>query len=143
MSKLIIDLFDEIKSLDIVEDDFELFVMSIEIDESGEVSEDASVEAVTHIEIDSEHEECLLHTSSKPNSDSKAISIGKALEELKAVEPGYLLCSKVKESVDTVKDTNSNSNTGTGNPIIGFGENIELKRFFVVCEAFEDNAVLH
>ena len=132
MSKLVIDLFDEFKSLDIVEDDFELFVMSIEIDESGEVSADATVEAVTHIEVDSEHEECLLHTSSEANSDSKAISIGKALEELKAVEPGYLLCSKVK---DSVKDTNANSNIGTDNPIIGFGENIELKRFFVVCEA--------
>ena len=148
MSKYVVDLVDEFHSLVEVEDDFELFMMSIKIDDSGEVTSTESIEPVSHIEIDHEHEECLLHIS--PNG--KAISIRKVIKEISSINSDYFLCSAEENTIDGLNDSkiegsNDNevddSNVRVDNSIIGFGENIEQRRFFVVCQAFENNVALH
>ena len=132
MSKLISDLIHEFHSLDEIEDDFEFFIMNIVIDENGDVESSDAIEAITKIEIDETNQECLFY--SDPEGNAKFI--GEAIKEISSVSSEYQLCSAVENTIE-------DSFIRIDNPIIGFGENIEQRRFFVVCQAFENNPVLH
>ena len=125
MSKLIIDLVNEFQSLDEITDDFELFIMSIKIDEFGEYDSAETILPVSHIEVDSNKEECLFHFGS-----SDAMDIVTTLEKIKSIDTNYLLCSAEEKTFD-------GATVRVDNPIIGFGENIEQKRFFLVFQTYE------
>ncbi len=124
MSKLVIDVVSEFQSLDVIEDDFELFVLSVKINESGEITSTESIEPVNRIEADIENQECLLHVT----SNGEALRMVEAIQAISKVNADYSLCSAQEETLE-------DSWVRIDNPIIGFGENIDLKRFFVVCQA--------
>ena len=127
MSKLVIDLMEVFKSIDEIDDDFEVFVLSIEFDESGEVTSNETTEAVNGLDIDSENQECLFKISpdEKTLSIADIISIADIKKQISSIDSGYLLCSAFKQTAE-------NSSVSNDKPIIGFGENIDLKRFFLV-----------
>jgi len=125
LSKLVIDLVDEFKSLDEVEEDFDLFIMSIKIDDEGEIESTASIEPVSKIVIDDENHECLFHSI----TTDKAMNMANVIDELVSVNTEYALGFAEENTID-------DSYERIDNPIIGFGENIEQRKFFIVCQAF-------
>ena len=125
MSKLVIDLIDEFHSLDEVEDDFEVFIMSIKIDDNGEIESTASVEPVSKIVIDDENHECLFHSV----ATDQAMSIASAIEQISSVNPEFALGFAEEKRID-------DSGLRADKPIIGFGENTEQRKFFIVCQSF-------
>ena len=130
MSKLVIDLVDEFKSLDEVEDDFELFIMSIKIDDNGEIESTASVEPVSKIVIDDDNQECLFHSVASDNLQTdKAMNIATTIDQISSINPEYALGFADEKPID-------DSGVSIDNPIIGFGENIEQRKFFIVCQSF-------
>ena len=127
MSKLISDLINEFQTIDEIQDDFELFIMSIKIDESGEYDSSESILPVNRIEIDSENEECLFYFGTH---DSDAITVATTADKIKTITPNFLLCSAEEKTVE-------DKTLRLDNPIIGFGENVEQKRFFLVFQTYE------
>lgn len=124
MSKLARDVVNEFHSLDVIEDDFELFVLSVKINDYGEIISTESIEPVSRVESDNENQECLLHIS----PSGEPLKICEAVGRIGVLNPDYALCAAQEETID-------NSWVRIDNPIIGFGENLDLKRFFVVCQA--------
>ena len=124
LSKLVHDFINELNSLDEVNIDFELFVMNLNIDNSGEVLSCESVLPVLNINIDLSSNECLFQIK----DTGTPLSVENGIKALASINFDYSLCSSFEENVD-------NSIIRIDNPIIGFGENIEEKRFFVVCQA--------
>ena len=125
MSKLIKDLENELDSLDEIEDNFELFIMSIKIDEFDEYSSAETIQAVSHIEVDESTQECLFHLGS-----SDAMNILNTIDKISSIDSDYALCSAEEKTIDDAL-------VRVDNPIIGFGENIEQKRFFIVFQTYE------
>lgn len=125
MSKYAKDLLQEIQSQSEIEDHFRLHVLKVSVDEKGEVEQSGNALAVTKIEIDSENEECLLHFAEVAAnyvtvSEARAAFVNEILD--------YEVCASQEKELE---DTHIRFDT----PLIGFGENIELKCFFAVCQA--------
>ena len=127
MSKLISNLVNEFQTLDEIQDDFELFIMSIKIDEFGEYDSAETILPVSHLNVDIEKEECLFHFGS---SETEAMTIASTVEKIKEIDSSFLLCAAEEMTVD-------GKAVRLDNPIIGFGENIEQKRFFLVFQTYE------
>lgn len=123
MSKFVSDLASDLQSIDEIADDFKLLLMSIKFDDSDEVTT-KSTQSVSRIEVDSENQECLFFVT----SNDEALSIANTKKEISTINSDYYLCA-------ATKDIDDDSKIRLDNPIIGFGENIELKQFFIVCEA--------
>lgn len=124
MSKHARDLLQEFESQNDIEDDFQLHVLKVNVDESGEVEQSGNAQPVTKIEIDSENKECLLHFDEKTSeyvtvSDAKSVFVSAVL--------GFEVCAAQEKEID---DAYIRLDT----PLIGFGENVELKAFFAVCQ---------
>ncbi len=125
MSKYARDLLQEFESQNDIEDDFQLHVLKVNIDESGDVEQSGNAQPVTKIEIDLEGKECLLHFAESTSeyvtvSDAKSVFVNAVLD--------FEVCAAQEKEMDEAfirLDT----------PLIGFGENIELKAFFAVCQA--------
>ena len=125
LSKYARDLLQEFQSQGEIEDHFRLHVLKVNVDERGEVEQSGNALPVTRIEIDSENEECLLHfeelTSSFVTvSEAKAACVGEILS--------YEVCAAQEKELD-------DAHVRLDTPLIGFGENIELKCFFAICQA--------
>ena len=130
MSKHVRDLLFEFEVQGEVEEHFRLHVLKVTLNENGEAEEYGNALPVTKIEIDSEDKECLLHFDEQ-SSDFVTITEAKALllnETLADEVQGYaVFASEEKERDDSYVRLDT--------PLIGFGENAELKCFFVVCQA--------
>jgi hypothetical protein len=61
LSKYARDLLQEFESQNDIEDDFQLHVLKVNVDESGDVEQSGNAQPVTKIEMDLEAKECLLH----------------------------------------------------------------------------------
>lgn len=138
MSKLVSDLVEEFHSIDEIEDDFEFFIMSIVIDDDGEIESTPTLTPVSHIEVDETHQECLFHS----DAEKKTITISDAIKEVSSLDSEFQLVS-TENNIIAASSTVDDSTTRTDNPIIGFGENIEKRQFFLVCQTFENISVLH
>jgi hypothetical protein len=125
LSKLISDLVDELKFLDEVEDDFECYLLALKIDDEGEITSTEYSEPLGLIGNNSEHQECLFTNS----ANDIALTVADVKKELSTLDPDYLLCA-------TLEKTEDGSSIKVECPVIGFGENIDLKRFFLVCEVY-------
>lgn len=101
-----------------------MFVISVKISDSGEITSTESIEPIERIGFDIEHEECLLHIS----ETNSAIEISDAFSEIAAIDSRFTLVAASERSFD-------DSWVRIDKPVIGFGENIEKKQFPVVCEA--------
>lgn len=123
MSKLVGHLISEIEDSDVIDDDFKIFVISVEISDSCEITSTESIEPIERIGFDIEHEECLLHIS----ETNMAIEICDAFSEISAIDSRFAVVAAIEQSFD-------DSWVRIDKPIIGFGENIEKKRFLVVFE---------
>lgn len=124
MSKSARDVLQEFASQAEVRDDFHLHILKVKVDDNGEVEQAGNALPVTHLEIDAESNECLLHYEEGASaqvsvSDVKAAFVGAVLD--------YEVCASQEAILD---DTHVRLDT----PLIGFGENTEIKCFFAVCQ---------
>jgi len=101
-----------IEGSEIVDDDFGLYVILLNIDDSGEITSTESIEPVGKIGVDIESEECLFYIS----PSEKAIKISEAYEKIATIDSGFALVSATEQELD-------DSWVRIDNPVIGFGEN--------------------
>ena len=130
MSKHVRDLLFEFEVQSEVEEHFRLHVLKVTLNENGEAEEFGNALPVTKVEIDSEDKECLLHFDEQ-STDYVTITEAKALfisEEGNDDVQGYEVFAAEEKELD-------GSLVRLDTPLIGFGENAELKCFFVVCQA--------
>jgi len=131
MSKHVRDLLFEFEVQTEVEEHFRLHVLKVTLNENGEAEEYGNALPVTKIEIDSEDKECLLHFD-EHSTDCVTITEAKALfineEGIDDEVQGYEVFASEEKELD-------DSHVRLDTPLIGFGENAELKCFFVVCQA--------
>ena len=125
MSKYARDLLQEFESQIDIKDDFQLHILKVSVDESGDIEQSGNAQPVTKIEIDSQSKECLLHFA---ESTPKNITVLDAKTAFSSATLGYEVCAAQEKEID---DAHIRLDT----PLIGFGENTELKCFFVVCQA--------
>ena len=125
LSKLVSDLVEELQTLDEVDDEFKCFVLSIKIDDEGEITSTESTEPLVSLKADNENQECLFYFE----ATGKALTVAKVKQELSAIDTDYFICSAEEKTID-------DSFVRIDSPIIGFGENIDLKKFFLVCEVY-------
>lgn len=107
-----------------MDDDFGLFVILLNIDDSGEITSTESIEPIGKIGVDIENEECLFHIT----PGEEALKISEAYAEITTIDSGFSLVSAIEQDFD-------DSWVRIDNPVIGFGENIDEKRFFIACKA--------
>ena len=125
LSKFARDLLQEFEAQIDIEDDFQLHILKVNVDDSGEVEQSGNAQPVTKIEIDFENKECLLHFDESTSehvsvSDAKSLFVGAVLD--------FEVCAAQEKEID---DAYIRLDT----PLIGFGENVEIKVFFAVCQA--------
>ena len=124
MSKYVSCIINELEESEVIDDDFDLFVLLVKIDDSGEISGTESIEPISKIGVDIEHEECLFQVS----PGKEALKVSEAYAEIETIDSGFSLVSALSQ-------TFNDSSVRIDNPVIGFGENIDDKRFFIVCMA--------
>ena len=73
MSKIARDLLLEFESHNDIEDNFQLHILKVIVDDSGEVEQSGNAQPVTKIEIDSESKECLLHFDESTSETSRRV----------------------------------------------------------------------
>jgi hypothetical protein len=130
MSKHVRDLLFEFEVQSEVDEHFRLHVLKVTLNENGEAEEFGNALPVTKIEIDSENKECLLHFDEQSPegvtiTDAKALLVNGSLADEVL---GYAVFAAEEKELD-------DSQVRLDTPLIGFGENAELKCFFVVCQA--------
>lgn len=124
MSKFVEELLIEFNLQEAITDDFSLYILTVQVDDAGEVESFGSAKPVTHIEVDHESKACLLHFA---NDAPFAAGVDDAREVLEQCEPGYqVFAAQEQELEDKVIRTDS--------PLVGFGENVDEQCFFAVCE---------
>lgn len=124
MSKLVGNIINEIEESEVIEDDFGIFVISIVFDDAGEISSTKLVQPIERIEFDPGSEECLLQAE----AHGPALKISEAYSEIAVIDPRFSLVASYEQTIE-------DNWVRIDRPIIGFGENIEEKQLFVVCEA--------
>jgi len=125
LSKQVKEFLQELASPIDVEDDFQLHVLKVSFDDAGEVEQSGSPQPVTKIEIDEESKECLLHYE---QSASQPVTLLDVKNIFKDRLFDFEVCAAQEQETEEAfirLDT----------PLIGFGENVELKIFFVICQA--------
>ena len=124
MSKYVGCIINELEESEVIDNDFGLYVISLNIDDSGEITSTESIESVGKIDADIESEECLFYVT----PDKKALTISEAYAEIETIDSRFSLVSSIEQEFD-------DSWVRIDNPVIGFGENTDEKRFFIVCRA--------
>ncbi|MBQ0729292.1 MAG: hypothetical protein KBT75_01255 [Oleispira antarctica] len=125
MSKHVRDLLFEFEVQSEIEEHFRLHVLKVTLNENDEAEEFGNALPVTKIEIDSESEECLLHFDEQ---STDYVTIAEAKTILVDSVLGYEVFAAEEKELD-------DAHVRLDTPLIGFGENAELKCFFVVCQA--------
>jgi hypothetical protein len=135
MSKYVRDLLLEFETQSEVEEHFALHVLKVTLNENGEAEEFGNALPVTKIEIDAEDGECLLHFDEQ-SSDSVTIAEAKTLLINEEIVDGSLVNKMLGYEVFAAEEKElDDSHVRLDTPLIGFGENAEMKCFFVVCQA--------
>lgn len=124
MSRYVGCIINELEESEIVDNDFGLFAIFLKVDESGEIESTESIVPVGKVGFDIESEECLLHVS----PGGKPIIIADAYGELVSIDSRFSLVSALEQKFD-------DSWVRIDYPVIGFGENIDEKRFYIACKA--------
>lgn len=124
MSRYVGCIINELEESEIVDNDFGLFAIFLKVDESGEIESTESIVPVGKVGFDIESEECLLHVS----LGGKPIIIADAYAELVSIDSRFSLVSALEQKFD-------DSWVRIDYPVIGFGENIDEKRFYIACKA--------
>ncbi len=125
MSKYVRDILLEFQSQDEIEDHFQLHALKVNIDESGDVEPSGNALPITKIEIDADNKECLLYFEEVTSihvtvAEAKAVFVSEILD--------YEVCAAEEKELD-------DAHVRLDTPLIGFGENVELKCFFVICQS--------
>jgi hypothetical protein len=124
LSRYVGCIINELEASEIVDNDFGLFAIFLKVDESGEIESTESIVPIGKVGFDIESEECLLHAS----PGGEAITISDAYAELTTIDSGFSLVSALEQKFD-------DSWVRIDYPVIGFGENIDEKRFYIACKA--------
>jgi hypothetical protein len=125
LSKTARDVLEEFEAQTQIADDFGIHVLKVKVGENDDVEQQGNAQPVVKIEIDHEDKECLLHYEEGASayvtvSDLKAEFISEVLE--------YEVCAAQEKILE-------GSHVRLDTPLVGFGENFELKYFFTVCVA--------
>ena len=126
MSKSVMEMMHEIESYQVIDNVFNLYVLSLKLDSYGEIISTESTNAVNNVEIDNEHKEVLLHINTK--NDKSLVSVS----DVKSIINNSIFDYKICIAEETTLEDSSFVRIDT--PLIGFGENIEKKQFFAVCQ---------
>ena len=124
MSKQVKDLLEEFAAEESIQSDFNLHILKVSVDENGEIEEMGNALPVFNIEIDNESQAVLLHYVEASDvlvsvADAKAVLTNELLD--------YEVCAaQLTETPEAVLRADT--------PLIGFGENVEFKCFFGVCQ---------
>jgi len=124
LNKSVKELLEEFTSQNIIADDFQLHILKVKIDENGEIEEAGNALTVTKIEFDHQSKECLLHYEEGSShyvtvADAKAVMTDDVLT--------YEVCAaQIEEREDAFVRLDT--------PLIGFGENVDIKCFFAICQ---------
>ncbi|WP_226669123.1 hypothetical protein [Microbulbifer aggregans] len=124
MSKYVSCILNELDESELVGDDFELFVILLNMDDSGEITSAESIEPIGKVGFDIENEECLFYMT----PGKKAAKVSDVYSEIESIDSSFTLVSALEKKLH-------GSWIRIDNPVIGFGENIEEKRFFIACRA--------
>lgn len=123
LNKYVGCIINELEESEVVADDFGVFVISLNIDDSGEITSTESIEPVGKIGADIESEECIFYIA----PSEEALKISEVYAEIATIDSRFSLVSAIEQEFD-------DSWVRIDNPIIGFGENMDEKKFFVVCK---------
>jgi len=124
LSKQVKDLLEEFAAEENIQSDFNLHILKVSMDENGEIEEMGNAQPVFNIEIDDEDQAVLLHYA---ESSDVLVSVTDAKAVLTAELLDYEVCAaQITETAEAVLRADT--------PLIGFGENVELKCFFGVCQ---------
>ncbi len=123
MSKTVADLLHEFSFEHAVEDDFCLHVLKVTVGASEVVEQLGGALPIVKVEIDHQDRTCLLHFE---ESDNDAITITLVRDVLVPEVLGYEVFAAQEKVVDEAC-------LRYETPLIGFGENIELRCFFAIC----------
>jgi len=124
LSKHVKDLLEEFAAEECIQNDFNLHILKVSVDDNGEIEEMGNALPVFNIEVDKESQAVLLHYAEASDmlvcvADAKAVLTDELLD--------YEVCAaQITETTEAVLRADT--------PLIGFGENVELKCFFGVCQ---------
>ena len=130
MSKTVSELVQELAEQSQIEGHFNVHVLKVVINESGDVEESAQALPVTGVVFDSEEQECYLYFAEDNalEPEQKVLSVADLSAQLNNEYQDYLLfAAQEKETEDAVLQLTT--------PLIGFGENEAQQSFFVICQA--------
>ncbi|MFV1872990.1 MAG: hypothetical protein ACMZ64_06700 [Oleiphilus sp.] len=125
MSKSAKDLLQEFQPENGIEDDFSVHILQVKVDENGEVEQSGNALSVVKVEIDHKNRECLLHFE---ENTSNPVTVSEIKSKFITEILDYEVCAAQEK---TIEDSYVRLDT----PLIGFGENFELKYFLAVCQA--------
>jgi len=125
LSKTARDLLQEFQPQNEIDDDFRIHILKVIVGDNEEVEQSGNAQPVIKIEIDHENRECLLHFEEVSSTN---ITVSEIKAEFTAEVLDYEVCAAQEKTLD-------DSYVRLDTPLIGFGENFELKCFFVVCQA--------
>lgn len=124
MNKSAKELLEEFTSQDVITDDFQLHVLKVKIDGNGEIEEAGNALTVTKIEFDHQDKECLLHYE---EGSTDFVTVADAKAKITDDVLTYEVCAaQIEERDDAFVRLDT--------PLIGFGENVDIKCFFAICE---------
>lgn len=125
MSKTAKDLLQEFQTQNGIEDDFQIHILNVIVNDRDEVKQTGQAQPVIKNEIDHDNRECLLHFE---ENKSISVTVLDIKEKIADEMLDYAVCAVQEKTLD-------NSYVRIDSPLIGFGENFELKCFFAVCQA--------
>jgi hypothetical protein len=124
LSKSVRELLQEFDQQAIVEGDFSLHILRMVIDPDGEVEQSGNAQVVFKVEFDHEDGECLLHFI---ESSLNKVTVDGFKTLISPDVLDYEVCAAQEKVVD-------GSCLRYATPLIGFGENVEQKCFFAICQ---------
>ena len=125
MNKTVKDLLDEFKAQADIGDNFAVHILKVAVDQDGAIEQSGNALPVFRLEVDHEDKEVLLHFDEAGLPEVTVAALRMALDD-SMLE--YGVCAAQEKEWETAfvrLDT----------PLIGFGENLELKVFLAVCKA--------
>lgn len=125
MSKTAKDLLQEFQDQNGIEDDFQIHILNVVVNDKDEVMQTGQAQPVIKIEIDHDNRECLLHFE---ENKSTFVTVLDIKEKITDEMLDYAVCAAQEKTFD-------DSCVRIDSPLIGFGENFELKCFFAVYQS--------
>jgi len=130
MSKRVSDMLAYIEERG-AEPTFQLFALAVTIDAGGQVEGQKWVAPISQVQFDANSSECLLHIEdgeppiNRSRLNAARVTLADVLSMISPANREYAVCTAQEAHLDDAR-------VRIDTPIIGFGENPEERRYFVV-----------